>query len=279
VCLFPVLKFLVPDRLFILWAGPFSYLFLLIALAAINWPKFADQLRNELTTPPIDPRRVLIVRSPADEASGALVFSQFISWITARGYLWLETGYAHLDRKLRGWAERRWTLLAVASLSFAVFIACLRIAEVSSEPLRVILSLIGVVSLLILIIALALVIPFEGVDSVIFAYRAMTSPLIWPAIFLLFVLLLPFGWRVALSNILLDVTAETTPLGLSWTVHLIRSSEKRQAVEDRLPTLAHSSVYDDPLVLKVVCDWIANGPEAPRCGDADILHSAMNEKS
>jgi pimeloyl-ACP methyl ester carboxylesterase len=37
---------------------------------AKRWLTFARELQNELTTPSIDPDRILIVRSPADEASG-----------------------------------------------------------------------------------------------------------------------------------------------------------------------------------------------------------------
>lgn len=60
-----------------------------------------------------------------------------------------------------------------------------------------------------------------------------------------------------MANILLDVTAEATPPG-SWIVHLIEPPTSKELNKDALP-LMHSLVYENPRVLKFVCDWIAGG--------------------
>jgi hypothetical protein len=80
---------------------------------------------------------------------------------------------------------------------------------------------------------------------------------VWPVIVLLSVLLLPIGREVALANILLDVTAETTPPG-SWMVHLMEPPTSEELGKDVLP-LMHSVVYENSRVLEFVCDWIALG--------------------
>jgi hypothetical protein len=239
---------------------------------ARTWRKFADKLREELTSRPQDeltsvkPGQVLIVRSPGDEASGALAFSQFISWFTVRIYLWAQSLFARFKTAATRWAQRRWKVGAVVA---AATIACggslvayANLADPNFPGWLRTIALAGFfVSAAILAEALFLVIPFFGVDVATIGFRFLVSSLIWPMIFLLSIFQLPFfGWRIALANVLLDVTAETTPVGSSWIVHLIEPPASRESGKD-IPPLMHSVIYENPLVLAIVCDWIAKGTQ------------------
>ncbi|HSK29333.1 MAG TPA: hypothetical protein VLA17_05165, partial [Candidatus Limnocylindria bacterium] len=80
-------------------------------------------------------------------------------------------------------------------------------------------------------------------------------------IMVLSITLLPFGWQVALSNILLDITAETTPPG-TWEVNQIVPTHG-QVQAGHVKPLQHSVVYDDPDSLALICDWMER-TEMPR---------------
>jgi hypothetical protein len=236
---------------------------------ARGWFRFAKELQNELTTPSIDPDRILIVRSPADEASGILVFSQIISWATVRVYLLSQALFARLETAMTRWAERKWSVLAVAAFALVLIPGFVFLLAYSDQPdlafqswLRV-LAWAGLIVLFTIVLeALILIIPFVGgVDFATALFRFAVSALIWPIMLLLSVFLLPFGWRIALANVLLDVTAETTPIGRSWTVNLVEPPESNESGKGTQP-LMHSIIYENPAALEIVCDWIAKRRQA-----------------
>jgi pimeloyl-ACP methyl ester carboxylesterase len=236
---------------------------------AMWWFTFATALQDELTISSIDPDRILIVRSPADEASGILVFSQIISWATVRVYLLSQALFARLETAMTRWAERKWSVLVVAAFALVLIPGFVFLLAYSDQPdlafqswLRV-LAWAGLIVLFTIVLeALILIIPFVGgVDFATALFRFAVSALIWPIMLLLSVFLLPFGWRVALANVLLDVTAETTPIGRSWTVNLVEPPENNERRERARP-LMHSIVYENPAALEIVCDWIAKRRQA-----------------
>jgi hypothetical protein len=241
-------------------------MFVFAFLLANLWLRFAHKLRKELTPAQVsDPSRFLIIRSPADEASGALVLSQFLSWITVRMYLYFESLFQRFKAALTGFAERKWIVTAVVAAALVAFVGSVIAISGPVDPA----SWLGaaaksgiVVSIIITGEALILLIPKYGVDWATASLRFVVSLMVWPMIFLLSVFLLPFGGRIALANVLLDVTAETTPVGSSWNVHLVLP-ESRDHPGDEMHSvpLMHSIIYENPSVLKIVCDWIAKGRE------------------
>jgi len=75
-------------------------------------------------------------------------------------------------------------------------------------------------------------------------------------------LVLPFGWQVAFANILLDVTAESTPPG-SWEIHLIEPPTSEE-IGGPVPPLMHK-VYENPRVQTKLGQWIeTRGSDAAR---------------
>jgi hypothetical protein len=230
------------------------------------WFRFARNLRKELTSVQVsDPSRFLIIRSPADEASGALVFSQFLSWITVRIYLWLDGLFERFKAAVTWLAERKWILAVVIAVALVAFAGSLIAISDAVDPtswLGTIATVGIVVSIVVAAEALVLLVPDYGVDWATASLRLVVASMVWPTIFLLSVFLLPFGWKIALANILLDVTAETTPVGSSWNVHLVMP-EGRDYPRDEMQNiqLMHSIIYENPSVLKIIGNWIASGRE------------------
>jgi hypothetical protein len=85
-------------------------------------------------------------------------------------------------------------------------------------------------------------------------FGSVLAILIWLMIPVLSMLLvLPFGWQAAFANILLDVTAETTPPG-SWEIHLIEPPTSEE-IRGPVPPLMHK-VYENPRVQRKLGEWI-----------------------
>lgn len=231
------------------------------AVLVNKWREYAERLRRDLASPAIKRDRILIIRSPADEASGALALFQFISQLSVRMYIRTFMIYERFEVAVNGWAKQKGKMLAVAAGAFMaivgfVFVIASLPWESGYESWANVAAVVGVfVSLLVSLEAFLLVLGWVEVATVFF--RLAASAVVWPVIILLSVLLLPFGREVAMANILLDVTAEATPPG-SWIVHLIEPPTSKELNKDALP-LMHSLVYENPRVLKFVCDWIAGG--------------------
>jgi hypothetical protein len=247
----------------ILWLFQLA-MFFFLALTSYAWLRYAHKLLKQLTPPRVDhPSRFLIIRSPADEASGALVLSQFLSWITVRIYLYLESLVERFNAAVKRLSTITWIVTALVAIAFFVFATFLFMTFIRDDPAR--LGTITHFGILILSVvagaALVLFIPKYGVDWATDSLRVVAALMVWPMILLLSVFLLPFGWRIALANVWLDVTAETTPVGSSWNVHLVLPQGKEPGDEMHSVPLMHSIIYENPSVLKIVCDWIAKGRE------------------
>lgn len=231
-------------------------------LGLLGWQKRAQRLLEELASEvAVDPRKVLIVRTPADEASGFLIVGQFVSQLTVRVYLAAQRLTARIEAAATRWSRHRWTLAGVtAGEAVVTFLFLIASAEASNRGLPVWLvnlPLAGFFATVIcLILTLVILVPVYGVPGATAPFRILVSFLTWPTIVILSLfLVLPFGLDVAVANILLDVTAETTPPG-SWTVHMFPAPTARELGRDDVP-LMHSVVYENPRALAFIADWIA----------------------
>src|SRR5262249_15637173 len=85
-------------------------------LAVGRWLDYGERLKRGMapTATAIDPHRVLIVRSPSDEASGLLITGQFASQITVRVFLTAQRMYDRIELFAKRWAKRRLALAAIA---------------------------------------------------------------------------------------------------------------------------------------------------------------------
>jgi hypothetical protein len=256
------------SRLFTgLWA-----VFLSMAVCAVglstsvilkSWLKDSDKLLEDFESPKFDRDRILIIRSPGDEASSALNSVQLIARLTVGVFMRLMDCYRRLETRAKRWSKQTTKLLAVFASSFVVgALLLVSVANVNSPLQSAIVTTGSIVNALVFLEAFLLLLeaPLGSAKLATIGPKIIVSAFVWPVMFMLSVLLLPFGWEVAKANILLDVTAETTPVG-SWMVHLVETPTTQELVRDT-PSLIHSVAYESPRVLKVISDWVT-------CHDTD----------
>jgi hypothetical protein len=198
----------------------------------------ASKLRHELTPRPLDESsQLLIIRSPADEASGAIGIFQFLSQATVRLFLFGESCYLNAVAVVRLSARKHLRIGIYWFAAFLAFIAAFFALGYFSNwpgfiflmvPIAAGYMISGLVSFFALVLAL-----YDGLEKlsprlfswpkqlIVTYFASVLATMTWLLIPVLSMLLvLPFGWQVALANLLLNVTVESTPIG-SWEIHLI----------------------------------------------------------
>jgi hypothetical protein len=220
-----------------------------------SWREYGDKLLRELESPKFNRNKTLIVRTPGDEASGGLDFLQLITRLTVG--LWVHTMslYERIEATAKSWAKLKKKVIAVAAALFLALVGF--ICVVAFKHWGSSAAAVMGIFVLALVVLPATFLALGLVEHATFLFFLLASALMWPVIVLLSVPLLFFGWEVARANILLDVTAETTPTG-AWTVHLVEPPTTEELGKD-VPPLMHSVVYENPHVLRLLCDWIAEG--------------------
>jgi len=243
----------------------------------------ASKLRRELTPRPLEKHQVLILRSPADEASASLAVFQFLSQLTVRLFHFGES--LHLKVEDLGKPPRKllWIGASAGAVAFGIFPLLYFVSRVVfgvdlKDLVKTAVDLkdlpapwvliptfvVFTISFVIFISALKTLIP--AVPRMIFPriFRPSSSTfdpltgellavLMWLAIPLLSILMLPFGWQAAVANIFLNVTAETTPPG-SWEIHQIEPPTSEE-IGAPVPPLMHK-VYENPRVQIKLGEWI-----------------------
>ena len=233
----------------------FAFLLFSMGLVGVllkNWRTFAERLHRALQLATLSQERLLIVRAPGDEASAALLFFQFVSQLSVRLYVLSYQLHERLLGLLNRWSGHHVQLLAALVGGFVLYVGVIFGAIALKMPTE------ATVTIVILLAWLCVAVPaltlIGWTDVAAGPVQFMIGALLFTIIIILSITLLPFGWQVALSNILLDITAETTPPG-TWIVHQIEPMRSQVQAGDVQP-LQHSVVYEDPHSLSLICDWI-----------------------
>jgi hypothetical protein len=220
----------------------------------------AEKLRHELTAAAPSAGQLLILRSPADEASAALSAFQFISQVTVRIFFLAQSCRASFEALTVRWASRKRKVIMVggsAIVLWATLLVCfVNLTSDGSPSLLAYVALAGaVISFLAFAGALFLITPGLGAAGVSLPLALATSVLLWPLLAILSALLIiPFGWQSAVSNFFLDVFVDATPVG-SWEIHLI-DPPTSQELGAPIPTLGHT-IYENPHALDKLGEWIS----------------------
>jgi hypothetical protein len=217
--------------LMLIWIVIFNIAMLgiLPATAALRLQSRAQELLCELSPCLPETDRLLIIRSPADEASGLLGIFQFLSQVTVRLFFFMRTFEAHQARLTKisyQFALRQWKIyLATAGASLLVFSYCsyslfILGPQTSIKWPLMLTWFLSFVSLMFFFGQLFGGIQFfyttSGQNMFARASTSMSALLIWLLGLVLSLLMwLPFGWQVALANVFLDVTSDATPIG-AW---------------------------------------------------------------
>lgn len=245
------------------WIGLLEFAALVVVLSLLSgitavalrgWRLYSNRLLKDLQSPVFDANKILIIRSPGDEASGGLDFLQLIPRITVGVWVSTMSLYERLEAAARRAVQHRMKMVAAAvavGLVYFGFIAAVTFIGRTNTPL----AYAGIIVLMGALLE-AVFLALGWAERAAFPFLLLASALIWPTTIVLSVLLLGFGWEVALANVLLDVTAETTPTG-SWKVHLLDPPTSAELGQGVFP-LMHSVVYENPQALELLCHWIEN---------------------
>lgn len=243
-------------------AGVFMFIamFGLLFLYA-RWARMANGVLETLRLADLPSHKLIILRTTGDEASALLLFFQFMSLLAVRLFHAMQGTYALLERHFAAWSKRKAMLLAVAAAGFALQLALLPLLlKTEWFADHTVAVVVAFAMSLTVVLPLFLLFGWVGAATVIFRFIALLA--LVPAAFALALCMLPFDWRVALANLLVDVTAETAPPG-TWTMHQF-VPEKPQPGSQTTPGLAHSAIYDDERAIRTIVDWIRNaGSQVP----------------
>jgi hypothetical protein len=220
----------------------------------------ASKLCRELAPRPLEKNKLLLIRSLADEASGLLSVFQFLSQATVRLFLFGERMYVTAEEL--GKQPKKLLRLCVAALAVYLAVGLFPVwgelfgvdfnFKATSPWLQIpMLLVVGISSLIFFSAALALI-RASTFDPLLGILLAAYTWLMIPLLSIL-MLLFGFGWQAAVANVLLDVTAETTPPG-SWEIHLMEPPT-REEIGGPVPPLMHK-VYENPRVQRKLSEWI-----------------------
>jgi hypothetical protein len=214
-----------------------------------------DRLSGSLKLAALTSDRLLIVRAAGDEASAALSALQLASWLATQCWIWPARFVGAVRSTVREWSDRsaaHWkgalalviagALLALGSGSLsanhALAAFCLRVGGV----------LFACGSAVILIVWLGY---GAGLYGYVFNF-VLSGVALFPLLAILAVLVIPFGWELAIACTRLDVTVEATPPG-TWVVHQLSPFNDR-SVNDL--GMSHAATHERPDAIHVVRSWV-----------------------
>lgn len=223
-----------------LWAG--ISLAALIAVGALmigllllvtRWRAWGDHVIDALKFPAFEPARVLIVRMAGDEAAEGLLATRVLSWL-------FSSCLAGVVDRVRVWSDiaRRhaWGGISVT----VAFVSLIIRYTPAFEPGRPALT-----GLAILLALAALMLLWEWLEPGLFESAVTTGALM--LIPLPFAVFLPYGPEFVVTGPLVDVSVEPAPPG-RWTVY---------QVQEVGTGLAHTAIYQNPTVLQLIGNWVA----------------------
>jgi len=261
------------------WAGWIAFFavagLLIAALVGLvrAWDRFSDGVVEAMRFGTVASERLLILRSPGDEASVVL--------LTARALLAVGTVVLTLVAQLSGrveallvrsrarpvfgWLLGLGVLAAWAALlwlaSWASTEGAVRVPSAVGPWLW--LAVAGMALWLLMPIALH---AFEGeLELSLMTWHWLLAVVMLAAAILPSLLMVVYGWQLAVANIAVDVSAEASPPG-AWRVTTMPS---RHAVGDQAaPAMTHSALYDDPAAIAAIVDWVAGRLQAEAAAGA-----------
>jgi hypothetical protein len=239
---------------------------LCIALATSIWLGFLVERNVErlseatiiaLRYPVVAPTKVLIVRAPGDEASGALAAAYILSWLA--GGLWSLTGrfLGSLLATVEAWRAELARYRLVSMVACAVLVGFLIAPGVFDRDklfpwgdALAVLSMSSFVALLAIVAIYA-----RGGLLVWFFGFLLISCLAAPFFLTVAILGMAIGPELLLAGLVLRVTAESTPPGGAWSVWQV----PRDPFDGRHNTdsLMHSACYQNEEALEVVARWFS----------------------
>ena len=234
-------------------------LYLLITIALFTWKRISDRVVNKFAFPVVPAQKLLVVRMSADEATGALVTSQFVTWILSQLWFYASNVSGRVRRAVYNFSDSAWTRkwgsrgLKLLLISILIFAAMDVITDgfTGNSTLTIIGESAGSVMLAL----------FAGLMLFIFAGAAsqvadlLTSILLLLVVLPISIAMLPFGPELVFYSFFVEITSETVPPGDSYPVNTFVSRSDG--------SLTHTQSYEDERVLKLIVDWINERQSSP----------------
>jgi pimeloyl-ACP methyl ester carboxylesterase len=198
--------------------------------------------------------QALIVRSSADEASGALTFVRFPVWLSLYLVRRLESLMQPLYRPFGSSFEYRLPV----TLCLCLLGLCFGLPAALQPDAHS--NWIETCQLLFVILFNAGLLMFVAPKRI---GEMIVALFLSPVLIIAALARVPFGWDLALCSIAIDITVEPVPEG-SWEVY-------QSPLQPVLPTgrLSHSSIYDDAVAIKQSIKWVSqrDNPRPVQCID------------
>jgi pimeloyl-ACP methyl ester carboxylesterase len=191
-------------------------------------------------------RNLLIIRTTGDEASSGLNAASFLSAAVGRIYRTVADELFKTNEILNELRARK-SLIIGTSTGAAV----LGIMIGLSGPQTRTTNLAAVILLVLPIISISLYL--RGGAAILLGRYFLFAVALIPLALILAVFALPMGPGPAFSSLLVDVSAEVSPIG-SYQVVTVSSSSSSN-LDDR--SLKHSRIYHAPAALEVLRLWLA----------------------
>ncbi len=215
-------------------------------LLFIRWEAWCKRLAEQLQFPSMKHTRLLLLRATGDEASAALGGAGCFSWLSSFP---IRLVNAISARPLRLIAQHATTIRTCVGV-----LSALRIHQWLGPP-------IAPVWFTYLTAPLAI---YVGL-----LFASLLPTLLAPILlFLLGLMLLPFGWEVAIAAPFVEIFAEATPPG-TWNIIQLSRRECLWPRDEESETggLRHSAVYDSQRAILEVAVFLA-----------ERLNAALREK-
>ena len=224
-----------------------------------SWDALATRLLARLTLPTLPPLRLSILRATGDEASALLLFFQFLSLLAVRLFHSMQRLHAAVTQRFEAWSANKLRMLLAAAVGAVITFGAI-FATVYWGAAHATLLSVALMAILLFGMVTPILLLLGWISTATIVFRLAATLALLPAALVLAVCMLPIDWRVALANLLIDVTVEVTPEG-RWEVH--QFVPQSSAVEGTgAPGLAHSAIYDDERALATIVQWIRDRPAA-----------------
>jgi alpha/beta hydrolase family protein len=209
--------------------------------------RVAKETAAQMALPSLKSARLLLIRSPGDEASLALSVAKFLSYATVQTYFLGKAGLMRIDNHL-AYVLRQFQTFRL----FAILVVIVTAVANRLHPIVPSYVLLAIIFTLILLSQ-------EIREDVKNWLMVILSSGMWIVVLLLsLVLVVPLGVHLAVVNLFLDLAAEPTPLG-KWEIRLL-STPGSTFSASHPPPMAHA-VYTNPEAVSFSCDWIKTLPD------------------
>ena len=227
----------------------------LIYFPAKRWRAYAEKFTKSQTIRPVSDLHVLVIRPPADEASGVLTTTQFLAWFATRAWqaaAFIPSVFRSAEKKWTAWTERHkvWSFLVACGIMAASFwgtrenpLSDMRRKWLEGPIVLFFTALVLRVFYVRMIIFLLLVLSTFAVGLFIL-----------PLIAILSLAVVPFSPSDAFLVGPLQIAAEAAPIGRCEILQLPSTGAEG---------LMHSSTYTNPLALDASVAWVLVAQDTP----------------